>query len=141
MGNLWAESNICSIRLQGDFSSGYATSVDYTKKVDNGTISKSAFVNNGPNGGGYGLAQWTYYTRKQALYEYAKSKNASIGDLQMQLEFLMMELSSSYPSVLAVLRTSNDVGACAEVVLLKFERPANMHSKIGDRTGFARKYL
>ena len=39
--------------------------------VDNGTYSKESFVN---DGAGYGLAQWTYSSRKKALYEYAKEK-------------------------------------------------------------------
>lgn len=68
-------------------------SKDYTKKVDNGQITRSAFIK-GINGGGYGLAQWTYSTRKANLYDYAKKTGRSIGDLQVQLEFLEVEMNS-----------------------------------------------
>lgn len=68
-------------------------SKDYTKKVDNGQITRSEFIK-GKNGGGYGLAQWTYHTRKANLYDYAKKTGRSIGDLQVQLEFLEVEMNS-----------------------------------------------
>ena len=138
MGNLNAESGLIPVRLQGDFSSGYTTSINYTNQVDSGAISRSQFVNNGPNGGGYGLAQWTYYTRKQKLYDYAKDMNVSIGDLGMQLEFLMQELSTNYSGVLAVLRTSNDLTACTRKVLYDFENPAVKN--LDARLNLARQY-
>lgn len=92
MGNLSAESGLEPQRVQGT-PLGSQESIEYTAKVDNGTISKKDFVNNGPGGGGYGLAQWTFSTRKQKLYEYKKKEKTSIGDLQMQLGFLSTELS------------------------------------------------
>lgn len=138
MGNLAAESGLVSTRLQGDFSNGYTTSAAYTQQVDSGQIGREQFAKNGPNGGGYGLAQWTYYTRKYNLYDYAKSKNTSIGDLGMQLEFLLRELQSSYPSVLAVLKTSNDLTATTRKVLYDFENPAVKN--LSDRLSLAKKY-
>lgn len=98
MINLKAESGFVSQRLQGDYSSGYATSIEYTRKVDSGEISKYDFVYNGPNGGGYGLAQWTASGRKENLYNFAKQKNKSIGDVGMQLEFLLNELTTGTSS-------------------------------------------
>ena len=58
---------------------------------DNGTYKKF-----GTDSAGYGLAQWTYHTRKKALLAFAQSKKKSVGDLGMQLEFLYKELSESY---------------------------------------------
>lgn len=66
-------------------------SIDYTNKVDSGKISKNDFMRNGPNGGGYGLVQFTYYTRKETLYDHAKETSTSIGDLKTQLETIMKE--------------------------------------------------
>jgi long-subunit fatty acid transport protein len=37
---------------------------------------------------GYGLAQWTFWSRKQALLDFAKTAGKSIGDMTMQLDFL-----------------------------------------------------
>jgi hypothetical protein len=56
---------------------------EYTMLVDGGFYPD--FVK---DKAGYGLAQWTFWSRKQALLDFAKSKGKSIGDLQMQLDFL-----------------------------------------------------
>ena len=64
----------------------------YTAAVDNGR-----YKNFARDKAGYGLAQWTYWTRKQNLLNYCKGKDKSIGDLNCQLEFLYSELTTSYP--------------------------------------------
>ena len=125
MGNLQAESGLCPYRLQGDFSSGYATSQAYTLDVDSGAISEYDFVNNGPNGGGYGLAQWTYSTRKQALYNMCKSGGySSIGSVELACDYLWWELQNSYPDVLTVLEAARNVRIASDKVLHDFENPA-----------------
>ena len=85
MGNLFAESALSPINLQNTYEKklGYSDST-YTTAVDNGT-----YTNFIKDSAGYGLAQWTFWSRKQNLLNYAKSKGVSIGDLNMQLEFLM----------------------------------------------------
>ena len=85
MGNLFAESALSPINLQNTYEKklGYSDSA-YTTAVDNGT-----YTNFIKDSAGYGLAQWTFWSRKQNLLNYAKSKGVSIGDLNMQLEFLM----------------------------------------------------
>ena len=95
MGNFWGESGMIAIRVQGDFSSGYTQSQEYTQKVDSGEVSEYSFVHGGPGGGGYGLAQWTFSTRKQGLYSFAKHKGVSIGDEDMQIEYMLGEISPS----------------------------------------------
>ena len=79
MGNMEAESNCVAVRLQGDFTTGYRKSNEYTAKVDNGEISRDQFVYHGPGGGGYGLCQWTYWSRKAGLYDLAKEQGVSVG--------------------------------------------------------------
>lgn len=91
MINFAGESGFIPYRVQGDYSNGYSVSQEYTNQVDNGTISRYDFVHHGPGGGGYGLAQWTWSTRKEGLYDFAKSKNTSIGDLGMQYEYFLQE--------------------------------------------------
>ena len=39
--------------------------------------------------GWYGLAQWTYHSRKAALLAYVQERGVSVGDLAAQLQFLM----------------------------------------------------
>lgn len=126
MGNLDAESNLCPYRLQSDFSSGYSVSIEYTKKVDNGTITEYDFVHNGPNGGGYGLAQWTYPPRKQALYNMMESGGySSIGSIELACDYLWYELQGDYAGVLKVLKTATSIREASDKVLFDFENPAD----------------
>ena len=64
----------------------------YTEAVDSGAYSSHDFEYDAT---GYGLAQWTYHTRKKGLYNYAKSCNVSIADENMQIEYLLGEISES----------------------------------------------
>ncbi len=126
MGNLQAESALRPENLQNSYekSLGYTDS-SYTAAVDNGSYTN--FVR---DSAGYGLAQWTYWSRKQALLEYARAAGASIGDLEMQLGFLYKELSEGYKAVLSTLKTATSVLEASNAVLLKFERPANQGSSV-----------
>lgn len=121
MGNLYAESGLSPVNLQNSFEKklGY-TDASYTAAVDSGS-----YANFAGDQAGYGLAQWTYHTRKAALLAFVQAEGKSVGDLEGQLGFLLHELSGSYPSVLAALKTASDVAAASNAVLLKFERPAN----------------
>lgn len=122
MGNLYAESGIIPYRLQGDFTSGYSRSIAYTNNVNSGVYTETQFVNDSK---GYGLAQWTYYSRKQALYNKWRSGGySSIGDMALGCDFLIDELSSSFSGVLAVLRTATSVREASDIVLHQFENPA-----------------
>lgn len=130
MGNLRAESGLYPDRVQGDIPySSY--SKEYTAKVDSGEISEYDFVHNGPNGGGYGLAQWTFYTRKQALYNHYKSGNRpSIGDIGLACDYLWIELQESFPSVLSVLKNAQSIREASDKVLHDFEAPADQSETV-----------
>lgn len=121
MGNLKAESNCRPTNLQQTYEKKLDFTDDtYTKAVDKGTYDN--FIK---DSAGYGLAQWTYWSRKKNLLNFAQSKNKSIGDLEMQLDFLWSELSTNYKHVLSVLKSAKSVLEASNVVLTKFERPAN----------------
>lgn len=138
MGNLYAESALKSNNLQQTYekSLGY-TDATYTAAVDNGSYDN--FVK---DAAGYGLAQWTYWSRKQNLLNFAKAAGKSIGDLGMQLDFLYKELSEGYKSsVLSVLETASSVLTASNAVLLKFERPANQGESVQKkRAEYGQKY-
>lgn len=119
MGNLYAESTLIPINLQNTFEKKLGMGdEEYTQKVDSGS-----YTNFVKDGAGYGLAQWTYNTRKKGLYDLAKSKNKSIGDLDLQLEYLWKELSSSFKSVVNSLKKATSVRAASDIVLTQFEKP------------------
>lgn len=137
MGNIYAESGLRSNNLQNAYETklGY-TDATYTTAVDNGSYTN--FVH---DSAGYGLAQWTYYSRKQALLDYAKASKKSIGDYEMQLDFLYKELSGSYTSVLSELKNAKTVLEASNAVLTKFERPADMGTAVQNkRASFGQKY-
>jgi hypothetical protein len=67
------------------------------------------------------------------LLNFAKQKNKSIGDLYVQLDFLMIELSSSYKGLLKILKTTNSVKEASNNVLLQFERPADQSASVQNK--------
>ena len=137
MGNIYAESGLKPDNLQNSYEGKLGMAdAEYTEMVDRGTYPN--FVH---DKAGYGLCQWTYWSRKEALLAYAKAKGTSIGDLDMQLEFLMKELSGSYKAVLAALKTAASVQAASDAVLLQFERPADQSEAAkARRAGYAQMF-
>ena len=118
MGNLFAESALNPQNLQNTFEKKLNyTDASYTAAVDNGSYGN--FVR---DSAGYGLAQWTYWSRKQNLLNFAKGKSKSIGDLNMQLEFLQQELKAY--KLWDLLKTSKSVLEASNLILLQFEKPA-----------------
>lgn len=137
MGNLYAESALNSNNLQNTYSKKFNLSdEEYTQQVDNGK-----YTNFVKDSAGYGLAQWTFWSRKQNLLNYAKQKKSSISDLNMQLEFLMYELTNSYPKILSLLKNAKSVREASDVVLLQFERPADQSVAVQEkRAAYGEKY-
>ena len=138
MGNLYAESGLRPNNLQNSYEGKLGmTDTEYTERVDSGSYTN--FVR---DSAGYGLCQWTYWSRKANLHKFAKDAGKSIGDLEMQLAFLMQELSSGYKAVLNILKTATSVRAASDAVLLQFERPADQSEAAKSRrAGFGQKYF
>lgn len=109
---------------------------EYTELVD-----KGRYTNFVRDSAGYGLAQWTYWSRKEALLAYAKASKKSIGDLEMQLDFLLKELSSY--GLLGRLKTVSTVLEASNIVLLEFEKPASMNTAATQvkRAEYGQKYF
>ena len=128
MGNLQAESGIRSNNLQNSFEKKLGMSDDvYTKAVD-----ENIYTNFVKDSAGYGLAQWTYWSRKQNLLDYAKTHNKSIGDLAMQVDYLLIELKQ-YRDVWAVLQTATSVKQASDVVLTQYERPRDQTDRVKEQ--------
>lgn len=138
MGNLYAESGLRPNNLQNSYEGKLGMAdAEYTERVDSGSYTN--FVR---DSAGYGLCQWTYWSRKEALLAYAKNVGKSIGDLEMQLGFLMQELAGGYKAVLATLKTTPSVRAASDAVLLQFERPADQSETAkARRAGYGQKYF
>lgn len=138
MGNLKAESGLSPINLQNTGNKKLnMTDEQYTTSVDNGSYTN--FIKDSQ---GFGICQWTYWNRKQNLLNYAKSKCVSIGDLEMQLDFLVMqELQKGYRSVWNTLVCAKSVKEASDIVLTQFEKPAKQDSSVkSKRASFGQEY-
>lgn len=120
MGNLYAESCLIPTNLQN----GYEKTLGFTDATYTAAVDKGTYQNFVKDSAGYGLAQWTYWSRKKNLLDFAKKKGKSIGDLEMQLDFLWNELQG-YKAVISTLKTAKTVRAASDSVLVNFERPAD----------------
>ena len=119
LANLRAESALRPDNAQDSGNKRLGmTDAEYTAAVDNGTYTN--FVRDSI---GYGLAQWTYWSRKQALLDFARARGCSIGDLDMQVAYLLRELASY--GLLDDIKASVNFAATTKDIMLKFERPAN----------------
>lgn len=138
MGNLYAESALKPGNLQNTGNKALGlTDEQFVAAVDSGEYSADKFIHDGY---GMGLAQWTYYTRKQALLNFVKAAGKSIGDLETQLAFLLQEIKG-YTSVWNTLTTATSVREASDAVLMKYERPANQSESVQvKRAGYGQQY-
>ena len=128
MGNLKEESGLDPCNLQNSYNKKLNISdVDYTAVVDAG-----AYPDFFTDKAGYGLVQWTYWSRKKALLDYAKAVGTSIGDLNMQLAFMWQELQG-YKAVMTVLNSAASVREASDIVLHKYEQPGDQSVAVEEK--------
>ena len=135
MANIYSESAFIPINLENIYEKSLGfTDASYTMAVDNGSYAN--FVR---DSAGYGLCQWTFWSRKQGLYDLAKKKGVSIGDAGMQLDFLNKELMAGATGKYMKAAPNTEQG-CYDVgyyFCQNFERPA----QVADEKSIARGNL
>ena len=138
MGNFKAESNCRANNLQNTYEKSLGmTDEQYTAAVDNGSYTN--FVH---DGSGYGLYQATFWSIKESLLNYAKSKGVSIGDRDMQVDHFLKMMKEDYPAIWKVLTTAKTVREASDAVLLKFERPADQSTAVQEkRAGYGEEFF
>lgn len=126
IGNLSVESRLDPATVQDGFG---VSSSDYVNGIKSGSISRDQFANDGM---GFGLAQWTYPSRKAGLYDYLGPEN--IDSMSGQLEYLWKELTEGYPNVVKALQSISDVGEATELFMNDFENPGapNFDKRLAD---------
>lgn len=160
MANIFAECSFIPNNLQNYYESNVLdkqyTDASYTKAVNNGsyrfsgsradgkktkcTNARDSFMN---DHAGYGIVQWTWWTRKRDFYDYAKSKEVlDIGDLTTQLEFLKKEIETSYSSMLKTMKklpnTAKGAYDAASLFCEKYERPSKLEERMAERGNYAK---
>lgn len=125
LGNIQAESGCRPNNLQNSFESKLDyTDESYTEALDSGNYTVEQFMN---DKAGYGLCQWTFWSRKKALYEYweregFKEMKFSIGSVEPQIGFLYFEMSNVLYNKLESAKT---IGEATRMFMLEYEKPAN----------------
>ncbi len=104
------------------------TDAEYTAAVDSGEYTE--FVTDGH---GYGLLQWTYWSRKSELLDFAQSGKNSIGDWEMQLDFADMELKQGFKTLYRELQDTTDMKATCDKFMVEFENPYDKSEGAKDR--------
>lgn len=112
MGNINAESGFSSDNLQNTNNQN--------------TLHDPEYIYNAYDGRGYGLLQWTYYTRKSGLEQMSKNMNLSVSDINVQLAFFREEMTN--PTTYAkqwqqFLKTTDEYQA-SDYFLEEIESPA-----------------
>ena len=133
MANIQAESAYRANNLQNSYNSklGY-TDDQYTQAIDNGEYTEDQFMN---DRAGYGLCQWTFWSRKKAMYRFLRDRGFSIGSLEGQLAFLEYELKNSYPTVLKAVIAAKTPEEAATIILKQYEKPADQSPAACERRG------
>ena len=133
MGNMAMESALISTNVEDRCK---VSDEVYTREVDNGTISKDQFIHDSY---GYGLCQWTFYARKENLYDFAQQYQVSIGDEEMQCNFCIKELKNENAGLYNFLCVTDNIAEAAKRICAEYERPA--YNNFADRINAAQKYF
>ena len=133
MGNLYAESGLRPCNLQNTYEKKLnMTDAEYTAKFDDYPTTCYR------DGVGYGLAQWTFWSRKQELFEFANAKGTSVGDEATQVDFVIHELRKDYSGLFSFLCETDDLYAATDRVCREYERPA--FNNVDRRYNFAKVF-
>jgi hypothetical protein len=107
---------------------------EYVAAIKNGTISREDFINDGR---GFGIAQWTYSTRKAALYDTLGAEN--IDNLSAQLDFMDNEIGSSLKNTLNNSSSASSAATTFERVYENAGTP-NMSARTSNANNFYSQY-
>jgi hypothetical protein len=141
MGNLQAESGF-EPRL-----------VEYGWKNSRGEVSRAGQPSsldddippnqNSKGQPGFGLVQWTSPGRKDGLRKRSQEQNKKPSDLQLQLEYFFYELfeSDGYKKWGDQIKSQDSLESTADIMLRRYEIPAEIDFQLPIRIGFAQKIL
>lgn len=125
MGNMQAESGLNPRNMENSYEKKLGFTDDtYIAAVDGG-----AYANFATDRCGFGLCQWTAQNRKAGLLDLAKRRGKSIGDINIQLEWLWAELSGAYIGVLNGIKAAHSIREASDIVLTRFECPADQSER------------
>ena len=125
LGNIKAESDFLPNNLQNSFEKTLGSDVEYTRKVESKEIGRASFSH---DGAGYGLCQWTFWSRKEGLYDYLKESGMPIDSLFGQAYFCIYELKAY--NLLEPLKRCQTIREASDLILTKYEMPADQSEAV-----------
>ena len=132
LGNIYVETwhTYSSLILQGSSEPAFW----YVKKYD-------AYDSKG-----WGILQWTYFTRKEALLKYVKKANnkhrtqsLNVGDLIVQLEYFNKERKSAYKNKWKIFKGNKEIADMVNSFCKDYEQAGVPH--LDERINTAKKLL
>lgn len=141
LANWYVESLFKPYNAQNYYMSKYGiTDEDYVRMVDNDTWQvPKGFPNEGATFAddkiGIGIAQWTSKGRKGGLLNLVKSKKTSIADINAQLDWFQVEITSNgYKEVYNDLLNAKTPSDAALAFMVKYEKPASASNPSAQKT-------
>lgn len=117
-------------KLLRDEGCPYCTDQSYTDAVDKGYIRRIDFIRPGnKHRYGYGIAQWHDEKDKEALYDIAAKKQVSIGNLEMQLDYLTEDISRNHLQLHNDLLHAKNMEAVVTSVMKRYEGKKEIDDK------------
>jgi hypothetical protein len=148
LGNLQVESNGLNPEIS-EIGKGFKAG-EYTAFLDglaaDKTLSRGAIerILKEPKHArtGYGLAQWTFFTRKAGLVMMAREMGKSVADPEVQMAYLLQELSQGKQNkqLLSLLQTTDNVQAASDAFMDVYEKPAKGKEHADQRRGAAQAF-
>lgn len=127
MGNLYEESGLRPDNLQNIYEKIlHMTDREYTEAVNSGAYSYQQFYS---DHAGYGLVQWTYYSRKQRMYQECWPQ---IDSLEKQVDYMIKELSW-YTVVQVRFQKASTIRECSDIILHYYEQPGDQSIRVEER--------
>ena len=121
--NVDAEGVWDSGNLEDSFNQKHGISdAQYVREVDAG---QRNFI----DGMGFGLVQWTFWSRKRDLLAFARARGVSIADFKMQVAFLIYEMRKDFRTVWDLCCSSNDPAKCCHDICLYYENPSDAENE------------
>ena len=130
MANIFVESGFKPDNVQNSFEKRLGTDAEYTKKVNNREYTREQFAN---DSAGYGLCQWTYHTRKSALYDFCMCRSTKLDNINDQLLFMAQECRNS--GLFDKLNKCTSPYNAGVMFMLDFERPKDQSVTAQKRRG------
>lgn len=129
MGNMFQESAMLPNNVENRCT---LMDSEYTSAVDEGRISPDKFVH---DKFGYGLCQWTFWSRKAELWKMANARQVSIADEAMQCDLCLTELSRDFSALYQQLCscTAEGMEKAVEKFCWKYENPDPAAAKLSER--------